>query len=246
MGKHVINLYSTGISRWLKIKNVKKLRQDIENDPIIKDQMANLGCIFVCTFGDYLAPVLVAAHIVRKAVEEKPGALKYVLDHFKTKGMCNKAVEKDLWLLTEVPSHFKTQKMCNKAVDDSPWLLEYVTDQYKTKEMCDKAVKDNPFSMQFVPDWFVTKDCVYMWYDDLYDDDGNNWDDDGYYDVDSDHWDNDDNEDKFLEWYDGYKKQKAQKASIKEELLPIAWYPSRYWDWCMSQDEKQETGKLWT
>ena len=62
LGKHVINLYSTGISRWLKIKDVKKLRQDIVNDPIIKDQMANLGCLFVCTFGDYLAPVLIAAH----------------------------------------------------------------------------------------------------------------------------------------------------------------------------------------
>ena len=47
LGKLVINLYSTGISRWLKIKDVKKLRQDIENDPIIKKQMANLGCLFV-------------------------------------------------------------------------------------------------------------------------------------------------------------------------------------------------------
>ena len=45
-------------------KDVKKLRQDIENDPIIKDQMVNLGCIFVCTFGYYLAPVLVAVHTV--------------------------------------------------------------------------------------------------------------------------------------------------------------------------------------
>ena len=62
LGKHVINLYSTGISRWLKIKDVKKLWQDIENDPIIKDQMAGLGCLFVCTFGNYLAPVLIAAH----------------------------------------------------------------------------------------------------------------------------------------------------------------------------------------
>ena len=26
LGKHVINFYSTGISRWLKIKDVKKLR----------------------------------------------------------------------------------------------------------------------------------------------------------------------------------------------------------------------------
>ena len=62
IGKHVINLYSTGISQWLKIKDVKKLRQDIKNDPIIKDQMADLGCLFVCTFGYYLAPVLIAAH----------------------------------------------------------------------------------------------------------------------------------------------------------------------------------------
>ena len=55
-------MYSTGISQWLKIKDVKKLRQEIENDPIIKDQMVNLGCLFVCTFGNYLAPVLIAAH----------------------------------------------------------------------------------------------------------------------------------------------------------------------------------------
>ena len=42
MGKHVISLYSTGMSRVLKIKDVKNLLQDIENDPIIKDQMADL------------------------------------------------------------------------------------------------------------------------------------------------------------------------------------------------------------
>ena len=64
LGKHVINLYSTGISRWFKIKDAKKLQQNIENDPIIKDQMANLGCLLVCTFGNFLASVLVAAHTV--------------------------------------------------------------------------------------------------------------------------------------------------------------------------------------
>ena len=31
-GKHVINLYSTGISRMVIIMDVNKLRQDIEND----------------------------------------------------------------------------------------------------------------------------------------------------------------------------------------------------------------------
>ena len=31
----------------------------------------------------------------------------------------------------------------------------------------------------------------------------------------------------FFEWCDDYKKRKAQKASIKEELMPIGWQPSR-------------------
>ena len=56
-------MYSTGICRWLiKIKDVKKLRQDTKIDLLIKDEMAGLGCLFVCTFGDYLWPVLIAAH----------------------------------------------------------------------------------------------------------------------------------------------------------------------------------------
>ena len=53
------------------------------------------------------------------------------------------------------------------------------------------------------------------------------------------------NDDELIEWYNGYKKRKAQKASIKEELITVAWHPSRYLDWCMSEDEKQGTGKLW-
>ena len=48
----------------VKIRDVKKLQQDIENDPIIKDQMAKLGCLSVCSFGNFLAPDLVAAHTV--------------------------------------------------------------------------------------------------------------------------------------------------------------------------------------
>ena len=96
--------------------------------------------------------------------------------------------------------------------------------------MCDKAVKKDSSSLQFVPDWFVKREGVDMWHDDYDDDDGN-------------HWDDDDNEDKFSEWYDAYKKRKAQKALIKKELIPIAWH--RVMDWCMSEDEKKETEKLW-
>ena len=64
LGKHVINLYSTRISSLLKIKDVKKLWQDIEDDLIIKDQMTSLGCLFVCTFDNFLAAVLIAVHTV--------------------------------------------------------------------------------------------------------------------------------------------------------------------------------------
>ena len=41
----------------------KRLQQDIENDPIIKDQIANLGCL-MGTFGNFLAPVLDTVHTV--------------------------------------------------------------------------------------------------------------------------------------------------------------------------------------
>ena len=60
--------------------------------------------------------------------------------------------------------------------------------------------------MQCVPDWFVTRKGVYMWYDD------------------SEYCDGDD-EDNFFKRYDGDKRQKAQKASIKEQLMPITWHP---------------------
>ena len=62
LGKDVINLYSKGISQFVKIRDLKKLRQEIKDDPLIKDQMVNVGCLLVYTLGDYLAPVLVVVH----------------------------------------------------------------------------------------------------------------------------------------------------------------------------------------
>ena len=52
-------------------------------------------------------------------------------------------------------------------------------------------------------------------------------------------------DDKLIEWYEGYQKRKAQKAQIKKELMPIAWHPSRWWDWCVPEDEKKETVTMW-
>ena len=56
--------------------------------------------------------------------------------------------------------------------------------------------------LKYVPDWFVIHQQIKIWHDsDEYCDDN-----------------------KIIEWYEGYQKRKAQKASIKEELLSIAWY----------------------
>ena len=54
-----------------------------------------------------------------------------------------------------------------------------------------------------------------------------------------------DNNDYLIRWCNAYQKRRVQKAEIKEELMPIAWHPSRYWDWCMSEDEKRDTEALW-
>ena len=43
-----------------------------------------------------------------------------------------------------------------------------------------------------------------------------------------------------LRWYKGYEQRKAQKAKIKEELMPVAWHPDRWWDWCVPEHEKKE------
>ena len=89
--------------------------------------------------------------------------------------------------------------------------------------MCKKAVKKYLWLLKYFPDWFVTDQQIKIWHD-------NN----EYC-----------NDDELIEWYDGYKARQAQKVSIKERRLPIAWHPSRYWDWCVPQDEKKEIETLW-
>ena len=150
----------------------------------------------------------------------------YVPGNFKAEKMCVKAVEDEPEALEFVPDHLKTKKMCEGAVEVSPWQLKYVPDHFKMEKMCDKVVWEDPFSLQFVSDWFVTREELHMWYDD------------------SEYCDGDDDEDNFFKWCDGYKKRKVQKASIKE-ALSIAWHPSGQWNWCVPEDEKKETEKLW-
>ena len=158
----------------------------------------------------FVADIFKTQELCTEAVEADPCTLKYVPYWYRRHGMCFKVLEKCLHPMRFIPDHLKAQEMCNKAVEEDPLALRVIPDQCKTQGMCDKAVRDDSSSLQYIPDWFVSRDGVDMGYDD------------------SEYCDDEDN---FFKWYDRYKKRKAQKASIKEELMPIAWHPSRLAKW---------------
>ena len=87
--------------------------------------------------------------------------------------------------------------------------MKYVPNYFKTREMCNAVGMEDPLLLKYVPDWFVTQQQVKLL------------------------------DDRLIKWYQGYQKRKAQKAKIKEELLPTACNPSRWWNWCTSKDEKK-------
>ena len=42
------------------------------------------------------------------------------------------------------------------------------------------------------------------------------------------------------------KKRKALKKKISEELMKIVWHPKRWWNCCMSENEKKEIEPVFT
>ena len=44
---------------------------------------------------------------------------------------------------------------------------------------------------------------------------------------------------RLMAWFDRYKQHNTCKK-MRKELLPVAWHPTRCWDWCMSEDEKRK------
>ena len=89
LGKHVTNLYSNGISKVLNIDSVEGLRKDIENDPIIKDSMADIGALMVGTFGSLLSPLLIMAHTANHATMSKKLDVMKQVDEVMTEEIIN-------------------------------------------------------------------------------------------------------------------------------------------------------------
>ena len=44
---------------------------------------------------------------------------------------------------------------------------------------------------------------------------------------------------RLLAGHNGFKKRKVLNKKIGEELIPIAWHPKRWWNFCMAEDEKK-------
>ena len=127
--------------------------------------------------------------------------------------MCNRAVQSYPWVLKYVPDQYKTQEMCNEAVEKNAWMLEHVPDQFVTQKMCNEAVKKSPWVLEHVPDQYKTEEMCNEAVE---------------------------KSPEVLRWYKGYEQRKAQKAKIKEELMPVAWHPDRWWNWCVPEHEKKE------
>ena len=77
--------------------------------------------------------------------------------------------------------------------------------------MCNEAVQMVPWVLELAPDQFVTQELQNRGSDNL-----------------------------LITWLDAYIKCKTQKAKIKEELMPVAWHPDRWWNWCVPEHEKKE------
>ena len=108
--------------------------------------------------------------------------------------------------------------MCIKALGVGLWQLKDVPDHFKMQEIYDNVVQRSLLYLGYVSEWFVTQGQVKLWHNDYY-----------YYC--SDDW--------LIQWYDGYKRCKAQKAKIKDKLIIIARHLDCVMDWCMSEDEKR-------
>ena len=101
--------------------------------------------------------------------------------------------------------------MCQRAFEEKPCTLKFVPDHLRTKKMCERDVEEKPCILKFVPDPLkIQKRCDAA--------------------VEKDPW-----LVKYVpDWFitkehhrvchgrQEREKRKAQKAKIKEELLPIA------------------------
>ena len=41
-------------------------------------------------------------------------------------------------------------------------------------------------------------------------------------------------------WRNKFGKSRALIKNIGEELIPVAWHPRRWWDWCLPEEKEKK------
>ena len=49
-----------------------------------------------------------------------------------------------------------------------------------------------------------------------------------------------------LAWHGKFEKRKVLKKDLNEEIMPMAWHPKKWWDFCVSGDEKKKVAPIST
>ena len=136
--------------------------------------------------------------------------------------------------------------MTVKVVSKEPFILKNCLNRYKTQEMYDKTIDAFLPTLKFVPDWIVTNKILEKLGNVLSFGDDIDLDD---IDSDIDTFFSDDmviilmkmilNLLFMLDIWLGVIDSNNVKhvKEIDKELIPIASYPARVWDWCMTKDE---------
>ena len=131
--------------------------------------------------------------------------VQFIPDNLSTQNKCEKVVEINPWALIDVQKHLKTKDMCERVVEKTPCLLWFVPDCFKTKKICEKVVGERLGLLRDVSDWIITQQQLRIWCDNI-----------KY---------NHCNDNELSKSYKRFQKRKAQKASIKGQILSIAWDP---------------------
>ena len=147
-------------------------------------------------------------------------------------------------------------------------MIVYCPDKFKTQRRRDNAVDDFLAAMKLIPDSFVANKMIKKLFTALYadenilyfnEDSGNvvfNCNEMGILNIDLNNINLENNVDeddpdqsiliRLLARHIKFEKRKTLTKIISEELMPRAWYPARWWNLCMSEDEKKDIKTIFT
>ena len=156
--------------------------------------------------------------------------------------------------------------MCDTVVSNDPPLIVYCPDKYITHKMCDQDVDYSLPVLKLIPYWLVTSKMIKKRFTALcandnicyFDQDSGdvvfNCIEMGILNIDlnnislNDKFDEDDPDTiilmRLFAWQIKFIKCKKLKKELNEELMPVAWDPDKWWDWCISEDEEKEINPM--